>query len=128
MGSFTNYMEKKVMDAICGNAAAELSSISMWLGLFTAAPSDASGGTEVSGGNYARKSVGSWLTVTVLASGAGLSNVTNTVFDTATGAWGDVSHFALFDDSETGNMIMWSALTVPQTVVTNDIPIFNAAV
>jgi hypothetical protein len=54
--------------------------------------------------------------------------VTNTMFNTATGAWGTVSCFALFDDSSTGNMILWSSLTIPQTVVTYSIPIFNAAV
>jgi hypothetical protein len=127
VGSFTNYMEKAVLNAIGGNDA-PVASMSLWLGLFTAAPSDASGGTEVSGGNYARKSVGSWVTATVLGSGGAVSNVTNTVFGTATGAWGVVTHFAHFDDSETGNMIMWSSLTIPQTVVTNSIPIFNAAV
>jgi len=61
-------------------------------------------------------------------SGVGFSNVTNTVFATATAGWGDVSCWALFDDSSTGNMIMWSSLTIPQTVVTYSIPIFNAAV
>ena len=127
MGSFTNYMEKTVLNAMGGNGS-PVASMSLWMGLFTTAPSDASGGTEVSGGNYARKSVGAWVTATVVGSGVGFSNVTNTTFGTATGAWGAVSCFALFDDSSTGNMILWSSLTIPQTVVTYSIPIFNAAV
>ena len=125
MGSFTNYMEKAVLNAIGGNGA-PVASMSLWMGLFTAAPSDASGGTEVSGGNYARKPVGTWVTASVIGSGVGFSNATDTVFNTATGVWGAVTHFAHFDDSETGNMIMWASLTIPQTVVTNSIPIFNA--
>lgn len=127
MGSFTNYMEKTVLNAMGGNGA-PVASMSLWMGLFTTAPSDASGGTEVSGGNYGRKSVGAWTTATVVGSGVGFSNVTNTVFGTATAGWGTVSCWALFDDSSTGNMIMWSSLTIPQTVVTYSIPIFNAAV
>lgn len=127
MGSFTDYLEKKVLNALCGNGD-PLGSISMWMGLFTAAPSDASGGTEVSGGNYARKSVGTWATAALGDSYAGLVNVTNTVFGTATGSWGNITHFALFDDSSTGNMLMWATLTSVRNVMTNDIVWFESAV
>lgn len=128
MGSLTDYMEKKVLDAMCGNGT-PLSSISMWMGLFTAAPSDASGGTEVSGGNYGRKSVGTWLTATIVSDFAGVSNATNTVFATASNSWGGpITHFALFDDSATGNMILWATLTAAKTILTNDIAIFDMTV
>ena len=127
MGSFTNFMEKAVLNAIGGNDA-PIASMSLWMGLFTAAPSDASGGTEVSGGNYYRKSVGAWTSATVLASGVGFSNATNTTFQTATGNWGNITHYGLFNDSATGNMILWSSLSNSMTIVTNNIAVVNTAV
>jgi hypothetical protein len=120
MGSFTDYTEKAVMNAICGNAAAAFSSISMWMGLFTAAPSDASGGTECTGGSYARKSSGAWTSMTAL-----VANVATITYATASNSWGGViTHFALIDDSATGNMIAWGTLTASRSIATNDVAAF----
>ena len=120
MGSFTNYAECKLLNAFAGNEV--VNSISMWTGLFTAAPSDLSGGTEVTGGSYARKSSGAWGTCT--GSEGFIDNLATITFVTATAAWGTVSHFALLDDSSTGNMIAWATLTASRTVVTNDVAVF----
>lgn len=119
MGSFTDYMEKAVLNAFCGNGS-PLASTSVWVGLYTAAPSDASGGTEATGGNYARKSSGAWTSATAL-----IANTATVTFATATGTWGgSITHFALLDDSSTGNMIAWATLTAARTIVTNDVAIF----
>jgi hypothetical protein len=120
MGSFTNWAECKLLNVMMGNEL--VTSVSMWTGLFTAAPSDLSGGTEVSGGNYARKSSGAWGTCT--GSEGVVDNVATITFATATAAWGTVSHFALLDDSSTGNMVAWATLTASRSVVTNDVAVF----
>jgi hypothetical protein len=120
MGSFTNWAECKLLNVMAGNEL--VTSVSMWCGLFTAAPSDASGGTEVSGGSYARKSSGAWGTCT--GSEGFIENVATITYATASAAWGSVSHFALLDDSSTGNMIAWATLTAARNVVTNDVAVF----
>jgi len=93
----------------------------VYVGLYTAAPSDSGGGTEVSGGAYARQAI------TFSAAAAGTTNNSAVVtFPTATANWGTITHFALFDASTAGNMLMWSALTTSRVVNTNDIVKFSA--
>lgn len=82
--------------------------------LYTAAPSDTGGGTEVSGGSYARASLGAMTS----SSGGATSNVANIVFPQASGSWGTVTHFAIFDSNGTPKFIVWGALTTPQLVST----------
>jgi hypothetical protein len=97
----------------------------IWVGLYTAAPSDAGGGTEVTGGSYARKSTAGadWS-----AASAGSANNANALtFVTATASWGTVTHFGLFDASTAGNLIRWAALTTSKTVGSGDTASFAAA-
>lgn len=85
----------------------------LWVGLFTAAPSDAGGGTEVSGGSYARVNLppldANWAAP---SAGNGVtSNLAAITFAAPTGAWGTVTHFGIFDASTGGNLLIWDALT-----------------
>jgi len=121
MGSLTDYFERKVLNAFCGNDAA-MASTSMWVAMYTATPSDASGGTEVTGGNYARKSSGAWSTAT--GASGWVANTATITYATATLSWGNVSHFALLDDSSTGNMVAWATLTATRDIGTNDVAAF----
>jgi hypothetical protein len=82
-----------------------------FLALFTVAPSDSGGGTEVTGGAYARVSTaaGNWNA----AAGSAPSTITNSAvftFPTATANWGTVVAFAGFDASSAGNMLWWDFL------------------
>ncbi len=79
--------------------------------LFTAAPSDSGGGTEVSGGSYARVSVAradaQWNAPGV----AGLiDNVNAITFATATASWGTATHVGIFDAATSGNLLYQGAL------------------
>ena len=56
-GSMTNFLELELLDHVFGKGA--YSAPTPYLALFTAAPTDAGGGTEVSGGSYARVSISS---------------------------------------------------------------------
>lgn len=116
MGSFTDYTENKLLDHVVGKTSFTMPSV--WVALFTAAPSDAGGGTEVSGGSYARKSTAGadW----AAASSGATSNANAITFVTPSGSWGTVTHFALMDASTAGNMLAWSALTTPQAVGTGN--------
>lgn len=90
--------------------------------LFTAAPSDSGGGTEVSGGSYARVDTppldANWdATSGVDGKTANTSVIT---FPTPTGTWGTISHFAIFDALTTGNILYHGALTTSKTVNNGD--------
>lgn len=119
MGSFTNRYEILVLDALCGNGA-DIASTSMWVALFTAAPSDASGGTEATGGNYGRKSSGAWTSATAL-----VANAATVTFATCTSTVGSVTHFALMTDSATGYMVGWATLSAARDLATNDVAAFE---
>jgi len=88
---------------------------SWYLALYTAAPSDTGGGTEVSGGSYARKAV------SFTVSGDTASNSAAVEFDVATAAWGTISHVGVFDASSGGNLIAYAALTASKTIDDGDV-------
>jgi len=114
MAEFTDYAENKILNLMRSVAWTEFAA---YVALFTAAPSDAGGGTEVSGGSYARQLAG-----LSAASGTGgtTSNASDITFPTATADWGTVTHCALMDAVTAGNMIMWSALDTSKTVASGD--------
>lgn len=120
MAEFTDYAENKILNLMRAVAWTEFA---VYVALFTAAPSDAGGGTEVSGGSYARELAG--LTEATGAGGA-TSNAADIEFTTATANWGEVTHVALMDAVSGGNMIMWSALDVAKTVNDGDTFKINA--
>ena len=116
MSSFTDYTENKVLDHVTGKTSFTMPSV--WVALFTAAPSDTGGGTECTGGSYARKSTAGsdW----AAASGGATSNAAAITFVTPTGSWGTATHFALMDASTSGNMLAWAPLTTPQAIGTGN--------
>ena len=92
------------------------------VGLFTAAPSDAGGGTEVSGGSYARVSVNpldaNW---TAASSTDGVTtNVNAVTFAAPTPTWGTVTHFGIYDATTAGNLLVWGALTTSRVISNGD--------
>lgn len=115
MGAYTNYTEAKIhnrmLNAQTDSDWAAISSV--YVGLFTAAPSDTGGGTEVTGGSYARVQVTAGFTVT---SGGSASNTSDVSFPSATADWGTVTHFGVFDASSAGNLLLWGALTESRIV------------
>ena len=86
-----------------------------YIGLFTAAPSDAGGGTEVSGGSYARKAVA------FTVSGNLATNSAAVEFDVATADWGIITSVAVFDAVSGGNMIAYATLTASKTIANGDV-------
>lgn len=131
-GSMSNYLENKVLDYLY-RAQAFTPPATTYVGLFTAAPSDAGGGTEVSTAStgYARQAITSGLTAwsgtqgsgtTVASSGTGgtISNNAIVTFGTPTGAWGTCTHAGLFDASSAGNLLFWGALAAAKTVNAGD--------
>lgn len=115
--SLTNFGENLVLVWLL-TAGAATRPTAWWVGLFTAAPSDTGGGTEVSGGAYARQSI------SFSVSGTSPTLATNTAqidFPTATASWGTITHIGIFDAVTTGNLIWWGALTASKTVAIDDV-------
>lgn len=90
----------------------------IYVGLFTAAPSDSGGGTEVSGGSYARVQVtqsdSNWAAPSGTPSST--SNANAVTFPSPTANWGTIGYFGIFDASSGGNLIAWAALAASKTV------------
>ena len=120
MAEFTDFMENKIIDHML-RAQAYTPPATVYVALFTSAPSDAGGGTEVSGGAYARQAV----TLDAAAGGAS-SNSAAITFPQATADWGTVTHLALMDALTGGNMLMHSPLDASKTVNNGDTFKFEA--
>jgi len=83
--------------------------------LFTSATNDAGGGTEVTGGSYARQV----MAFDTPVAGA-TQNTSDVTFPTPTAGWGTITHTALFDAVTGGNMKMHGALAVSKTILTGE--------
>lgn len=117
--SFSNTYETNVLTwTFTANAVTRPTA--WYIGLFTAAPGEAGGGTEVSGGSYARKAV------TFTVSGNTASNSANVEFDVATASWGTITHVAVFDASTAGNQIAYAALSTAKAIGSGDVLRINA--
>jgi hypothetical protein len=117
MAGKSDYMENKVLDIIGGTTFSAPATI--YVALYTAAPTDAGGGTEVSGGSYARVAVTNNATNWPAASAGAKSNGTDIVFPAPTANWGTIVAFALFD-AAAGNMLYWGLVTPNKTVNNGD--------
>lgn len=112
--SFSNYLETEILDHVFGGNAYTAPS-TIYIGLFTTAPSDSGPGTEVSGGSYVRRAV------TFTVSGNLATSSAAVEWPTATADWGTVTHIGLFDASTEGNMISHSSLVVSKTISDGDV-------
>ena len=111
----SNFLENEILDHILRNSAYTPSS-TVYIGLSTGSFGDDNSGTELSGNGYTRKSI-----AFDAASGGVSDNTSNVDFDAATGSWGSVSHFGLFDASTSGNLLIHGAFSAAKTVSTGDI-------
>ena len=118
MSSFTDHTESLVLTWLLTNGTATRPT-AWFVGLFTAAPSDTGGGTEVSGNGYARKVTG---TMTVAGTTTTATNAASIEFAPASGGnWGTLTHAAIFDALTAGNMLAWAPLTTSRTINDGDV-------
>ena len=121
--SLSNFLEDELLDHVVGNSAYSAPG-TLYFSLFTAAPSDAGGGTEVTGGSYARQAITNNLTQFPASSGGSKSNANAIDFGVASANWGTITHAAVLDVSS--NYLFWGALTASKTVGSGDGFKFNA--
>ncbi|MCS6297181.1 MAG: hypothetical protein H8K09_13175 [Nitrospira sp.] len=135
--AMTDYLENKLADHIFRTTTFTQPSV-LAMALYTAAPGETGGGTEVSGGSYARVSNnpananwnGTHGNTTGASSGTGgqVSNAGAMTFPTPSANWGSVTHFGIHDATSAGNLLIYGALTAAKTVNNGDpAPSFQAA-
>ena len=115
MSAMSDYLENEVLDHILGTGAYTMPA-TVYVGLSTGSFNDDNSGTELTGNNYARESI----SFGAAASGTA-SNDAAVEFNAATGSWGTVSHFGIFDASSAGNLLIHGALTASKVIETGDI-------
>lgn len=112
--SFTNATETLVLQWLL-TAGSPTRPTAWYIGLFTTAPTETGGGTELSGSGYVRRSA------TFTVSGDTASNSAAIEFPEATASWGTITHAAVFDALSGGNMIASGALATSKLIGTGDI-------
>ena len=120
MSDMSDFLEQRLLNVIFRTQAA-YKPTAIYIELFTAAPDDSGGGTEVTGGAYARQQVtqadAQWNAPGV----AGLTdNVNDITFPVATANWGTVTHMAIFDAVTAGNLLFHRILVASKVVNTDD--------
>lgn len=136
-GALTDHAENKITDALW--RAQSLGAPATWyVGLDTVACTETGGGTEVTGGSYARVGVSASLSAwagtqsagsTTASSGTGgtTSNNAAITFPAPTAAWGQVVSFRVWDAASGGNAWICQTLTTAKTINSGDAaPVFNA--
>lgn len=122
MSALSDYAEKLVLDWLMTTGTATRPT-AWYVALYTAAPSDSGGGTEVTGSGYARKSV----TFNAASTPGGTTSNSNIVSWTAAGGnYGTVTHVGIFDASTGGNLLWQGGLSTSKTVNDGDTIQFSA--
>jgi hypothetical protein len=112
--SKTNYLETALLNHVLRNVT-YTSPTQPYVALYTVAPGEGGGGTEVAGGGYARQPV----TFTA-PSPDSVSNSSDVTFPIASANWGLIVAFGIFDQATGGNLLYYANLTVSRDVLQND--------
>jgi hypothetical protein len=113
MSALSDHAENLLLDWLMTNGAASRPT-TWYVALFTAAPNDTGGGTEVSTGGYARQST------TFTVTGDTASNSALIEFTAGGASFGTVTHIGIFDALTTGNLLWHGAMTASKLVEDGD--------
>lgn len=113
MAGKSTYLSDKMLNWLKGTAFATAPT-TVYVALFTTAPADdGTGGTEVSGGSYARASITTstgWSAISG-TSPRQISNGGTITFATPTANWGTIVAIGIYDASTAGNLLYWNTIT-----------------
>lgn len=116
MAALSDHAEALLLDWLMTNGTATRPT-AWYVALYTAAPSDSGGGTEVSGNGYSRQAV----TFAAATSPGGTTSNTGAVSFTASGGnWGTITHIGIHDASTSGNLLWHGSMTASKTVADGD--------
>jgi hypothetical protein len=122
MGSFSDYLEQKMLEHLFRSSAFTQSS--KYIALFSSDPADDASGNELVTGTspgYARKLHNTW----TAASNRTTKNSGVIEFATATGDWLTATHWAIFDALTSGNMLAHGSLDNSIDVLNGNTPVIK---
>lgn len=129
-GSFSDYAERALLRQLFRNTTGPQPG-TVYFALFTASPTDANSGTEVSGGSYARVAVSTGTSGTGSGSGFADPGASGTIstnnnaaitFPQPSANWGTVTQMGVYDASTAGNLLCWADLSTSRTINSGDSP------
>ena len=113
-GSISNWLELELLDHVLKTGAYSVPT-NIYVALSTADPTDdASGIAEPSGGSYARVVMNSW----DAAASRATENTNKISFPQATGNWGTITHWAIYDAITGGNFLAHGDFAASKTCPT----------
>lgn len=116
----SRYLEEAVINHFLRQSSTSAPA-EVYAALYTVAPTKTTGGTEVSGGSYARVNISDGTSDFTDPTGTGTtSNSAAITFPTATASWGTVVACAILDASTGGNILYFGDLTASKTVDSGD--------
>lgn len=128
MANMTDYLENKLIDFLF-RGVAFTAPANLYVALYTIAPTDTGGGTEVTGGNYARVQLNpgtsNWYS-TQADTGATSTGTGGTTGNASTIAWnsvtwtGTVVAVGILDASSGGNLLFYKTLASSKTLASGD--------
>lgn len=128
MAALSDFLENRIIDHVL-RATAYAAPVNVFIALLTATANDAGGGTEVTGGAYARVGVATGLATfkstqndSLASTGTGgvTSNSAVVTFPTPTAGWLTATHWAVYDALTGGNLLVQAPLTIAKTINTGD--------
>lgn len=111
-GNLSDYLENKLLDHFLGTTSYTMPAAA-YVALYSVAPGDAGGGTEISGGSYARQAA----TFSAASAGA-TSNSGNIDFTNMPAV--TVVAIGIHDALTSGNLLLWGTLTTNKTTDAGD--------
>lgn len=121
MSAMADYLEDKIRAHIFRTATFTKPTV-LAVALYTAAPGETGGGTEVTGGSYARVQRdpldANWTAPDT--TGGLTANAAALTFPAPSANWGVVTHMAILDATSAGNFMVYGALTTPKTINNGD--------
>lgn len=113
-----------LLDELIGSGTYSLAG-NFYLALYTVAPTEAGGGTEVTGGSYSRVTVNE-TTDFDAASGGSKVNLTDITFPTCTVSWGAIVAWALHNHATNDAVVVYGLLSEEVTIDATDTAVFTA--
>ena len=116
MAALSDHAEKLLLDWLMTSGSATRPT-AWYVALYTAAPSDSGGGTELTGNGYSRQAVAF---DAATSPGGTTSNSGDVTFTASGGDWGTVTHIGIHDADSGGNLLWHGAMTTSKTIADGD--------
>lgn len=111
--SKSNYLENHFLDALYGGGTFTEPS-TVYLALFSSDPGETGGGTELTGGGYARLALTTGTDITV--SGSAATNPADIEFPESTGTQGNAAYFGLMTAATSGQLLHYGSLSPARNI------------